>query len=328
MKKRLIIAVAILLIAGIAALQMFYLAGNNDKDIMLLSGNIEVTETDLGFKYGGRISQLYIDEGQKVRQGEKLAAADSAETEGAVSQGKAAVSEATARLGELKAGARPQELEQAKAQLANAEAELIKAIKDHERYVSLYEKGAVSAEQRDAMKKNLDVAVSRQKQATEALSLVREGPRKEEIAAAGDRLRQASASLKILEEKLKETILVSPVSGLILRKHMETGEIAAAGMPVFTVGALTEPWIKIYVKEDRLGSIRVGQKAEITTDTYPGKRYEGTVTFISSEAEFTPKNVQTQEERVKLVFGVKVRAKNVNDELKPGMPADVRISLR
>lgn len=327
MKKRLVIA-AVVIIAGIAAFQMFLIAGKNDRNTMLLSGNIEVTEADLGFKYTGRITQLYTDEGHKVLQGEKLAVIDSAEFEGAVAQSRAAMNEARARLGELKAGSRLQDLEQAKAQLSNAEAELIKAGRDHERYVSLYEKGAVSAEQRDAMKKNLDVALSQQKKAAEALSLVREGPRKEELSAAEERLKQASAALKISEERLRETVIVSPISGLILKKHMETGEIASAGMPVFTAGDLATPWIKIYVKEDRLGSIRLGQKADITTDTYPGKKYDGTVTYISSEAEFTPKNVQTQEERVKLVFGVKVRVKNLNDELKPGMPADVRIYLK
>ncbi|WP_318258534.1 efflux RND transporter periplasmic adaptor subunit [Geobacter anodireducens] len=122
--------------------------------------------------------------------------------------------------------------------------------------------------------------------------------------------------------------LKTPVKGVVLRKNVEGGETVTAGTPIFTVGDLEHPWVKIYVKEDKLGLVKLGQKAEVTVDTYPGKTFEGVVTYISPEAEFTPKNVQTQEERVKLVFGIKVNVDNPNQELKPGMPADVRIRLR
>ncbi len=115
---------------------------------------------------------------------------------------------------------------------------------------------------------------------------------------------------------------------MILRKHAEVGETTRAGIPVFTVGNLASPWVKVYVKEDKLGMVKLGEKAKISTDSYPEKVYEGTVTFISPEAEFTPKNVQTKEERVKLVFGIEVSVDNTSDELKPGMPADVRIDIR
>ena len=128
--------------------------------------------------------------------------------------------------------------------------------------------------------------------------------------------------------RLADTKLYAPVSGVILKKHSEAGETVAAGIPVFRLGDLESPWIKVYVKEDRVGQVKLGQRALVSTDSYRGKTYEGSVSFISSEAEFTPKNVQTQEERVKLVFAVKVKVKNVNDELKPGMPADVRLSVR
>ena len=123
-------------------------------------------------------------------------------------------------------------------------------------------------------------------------------------------------------------MIYSPVSGVILRKNNEVGETIAAGVPVYTIGDLDNPWVKVYVKEDKLGLVKLGQSAEVKTDTFPDKKYEGKITYISSEAEFTPKNVQTQEERVKLVFGVKVSVKNINDELKPGMPADVKIFLK
>jgi len=145
---------------------------------------------------------------------------------------------------------------------------------------------------------------------------------------AEHRVEQARAALNTSGEHFKDTVIYAPVSGVILRKNVEPGETVAQGTPVVTIGDLASPWIKVYVREDRLGLVKLGQKAKITVDTYKDRFYEGTVTYISSEAEFTPKSVQTQEERVKPVFGVKIRVKNEHDELKPGMPADVRIYLK
>lgn len=326
MRKKAIIA-GIIVIIGLIVFIVKQTRTKHVDGVIAVSGNVEVTETDVGFKLQGRIEELLTDEGQKVKEGDRIAVLDSVEILNQVSQSNAVLDEALSRLSELKAGARPQELEQAKALVQTAEAELIKAKKDYERYVVLYEKGAVSAEQRDAMKKSRDVAVSQHQKALEALSLVREGPRKEEIAAAESRGKQAEAGVKIAETKMKDTTLFSPISGTVLKKNAEVGEVVSVGLPVFTIGDLENPWIKVYVKEDKLGLVKLGQKAEIRVDSYPNKVYEGKVTFISSEAEFTPKNVQTQEERVKLVFGVKVSVKNINDELKPGMPADVKLLL-
>jgi HlyD family secretion protein len=159
------------------------------------------------------------------------------------------------------------------------------------------------------------------------LSLVNEGPRKEDIKIAEHRVEQNRAILAASEERFKDTSIYAPVAGIVLRKNVELGETVAPGVPVFTIGDLKNPWIKVYVKEDKLALVKQGQKATITVDTYKGKSYEGIVSYISSEAEFTPKTVQTREERVKLVFAVKVRAKNEKGELKPGMPADVNILL-
>jgi HlyD family secretion protein len=141
-------------------------------------------------------------------------------------------------------------------------------------------------------------------------------------------VQQANAALKNAGVKLNDTIIYAPLSGIVLKKNVEEGETVSSGTPIVTIGDLENTWIKVYVKEDKLGFAKLGQQVEVKTDTYPDKRYPGLVTFISSEAEFTPKAVQTQEERVKLVFGVKVSVQNMNDELKPGMPADVKILLK
>ena len=327
MKKKLLIAGGIILIVGI--LLLFLRLGSNQEDGKLsLSGNVEVTEVNAGFKYPGRIAELPVDEGQRVKKGDRLAVLDSAEIEPQVMQSRAFLSEAKTKLEELRAGARPQEIEQAKANVGYADAEFSKARKDFQRAEALFKDGAISAQNMDAARKSYDSAASQHQKAIEALSLTKEGTRKEQIAAAEQRVKQAEAGLIISEERLKDTVLNAPVSGVILKKNVEAGDTIASGVPVCTIGDLENPWVKVYVKEDKLGLVKLGQKAEIRVDSYPGKFYEGIVTYISSEAEFTPKNVQTQEERVKLVFGVKVSVKNLKDELKPGMPADVKILLK
>ena len=328
MKKKLMILGAILLIGGASALIISRLDRKHEEGTLVVSGNVEVTEVNVGFKTPGRIVGLLVEEGAKINDKDKLAVLDSAELESQVVQARAFLNETTIRLGELKAGPRSQEVGLAKANQQQAEAELDKAGKDYERAKALYKKDAIAAQDLDAAKKGYEVAVARRQQAAEGLSLVREGPRKEEKAAAESRVRQAEAALKALSERLKDTVASSPVAGVVLRKNVENGEMVAAGVPVYTIGELGRPWIKVYVKEDKLGLIKLGQKAEVSVDSFPGKKYQGHVSFISSEAEFTPRNVQTQEERVKLVFGVKVSVININDELKPGMPADVKILLK
>ncbi|MEW6067120.1 MAG: efflux RND transporter periplasmic adaptor subunit [Nitrospirota bacterium] len=329
MKKiKILITTGILIALSIVVVLINPLGKKYDEGAIIVSGNVEVTEINIGFKITGRITGLFVAEGQKVNKGDKLAMLDNVELESHLTQNRAYLSETIARLEELKAGSRPQEIEQARANVSYAEAELNKAKKDYERAKVLYNNGAISAQQMDLAQKTYDVAVSQRQKALETLSLVQEGTRKEVINAAENRVKQAKASVRVFEERLKDSVICAPVSGVILRKNIELGETVAAGIPVYTIGDLENPWVKVYVKEDSLGLVKIGQKAEITVDSYPNKKYEGIVTHISSEAEFTPKNVQTQEERVKLVFGVKVSVKNLNDELKPGMPADVRIMLK
>lgn len=327
MKKRLLILGLVILVA-VAILVVTRRATDNTAAALSLSGTIEVTEANLGFKTAGRIREMSAQEGQKVKKGEKLAALDSAELEALVALYEAQVRETSARLAELVAGSRPQEIEQARAQLSQAEADVKKARADFQRAQMLYQNGAVSAEQMEAATRAFEVAQSQARKASEALSLVREGARKEDITAAEMRVQATRAQLRVAKERLDDSVLYAPFDGIILIKYSEAGETVGGGTPAYKLGDLANPWVKVYVKEDKLGHVKLGEKAEVKTDSFPRKLYEGKVSFISSEAEFTPKNVQTQEERVKLVFGVKVSVQNTNDELKPGMPADVRIKLR
>lgn len=193
-------------------------------------------------------------------------------------------------------------VEQNIASVRNAESQFQKAKNDFERFTILFRDGVISPLQMDSAKTAYDMAASQ--------------------------LQVSRAMLRTSEVKLRDTVIYAALNGVVLRKNSEEGETVGAGTPLFTIGDLENPWVKVYVKEDRLGLVKLGQSAQVMTDSYPGKIYDGTITYISSEAEFTPKNVQTRDERVKLVFGVKVSVKNADAELKPGMPADVKILLR
>jgi HlyD family secretion protein len=209
----------------------------------------------------------------------------------------------------------------------------------------------ISSEEHDTTKAAYDVAVQRYREAVEHLALVKEGSRKQQIDAARAalnqakaqydlvkagprketidqsraRVKQAEAALQLSQTRLSYTTLVSPMSGVVLSKNIEPGEYVSPGTPVVTVGDLVNVWLRAYIPEGVLGRVKVGQKAKVTTDTYPGKVYEGRVSFIAQEAEFTPKNVQTEKERVKLVYRIKIDITNPAMELKPGMPADAVI---
>jgi HlyD family secretion protein len=268
-----------------------------------------------------------------------------------IAQAEAATRQAQARLGELLAGSRPQEIAAAQATVERAKAETVRARADAERYEGLYKKQIVSAQQWDAARTAYETAMARQREAEEQFKLVKEGPRKEQIeqarevmtqarehfnllrngprkediAQARARLEQAKAALAEAETRLGYAKLTSPLTGVVLSKNVEPGEYVSAGTPVVTVADLDNPWVRAYINETDLGRVKVGQRARVTTDTYPQKGYEGHVSFVASQAEFTPKSVQTQKERVKLVYRVKVEIRNPNMELKPGMPADVEI---
>ncbi len=328
MKKRAAVVVAALIIVAAVLLVRTFLSKKPEQDVLLLSGNVEVTETNVGFKLPGRVIELLTDEGRMVKKGDVIARLDNAELASIVTQNRAAAQEAQTRLAELIAGSRPQEVEQARANVRAQEAELARLKKDFERAEVLYKNGAISSAQFDTSRSAYETRAAQARSAQENLSLVHEGPRKEDIEAARHRAGQASAAVRTAEERLADTIAYAPVTAIVLRKNVELGETISQGTPVFTLGDLANPWIKVYVKEDRLALVKLGQKAKISVDSYPGKTYDGWVSYVSSEAEFTPKTVQTQEERVKLVFAVKVRVQNDRQELKPGMPADVRIFVK
>ena len=290
---------------------------------LVVSGNIEVTDAQLGFKVPGRVAARLVSEGERVKDGQLVARLDDAEQRAQLSLRRAELAGAEAALAELEAGSRPQEIAAVEATLRSTEAERDRARLDFARQQELRVKEAIDERDLEASQAQLKIAEARAAEAGERLKLVKEGPRAEDIAQGRARVEQARAAVALAETQLDNTRLASPLTGVVLSHNIEPGEYVSPGTPVVTVAELARVWVRAYVNQTDLGRIRLGQKVAVRTDTFPDKTYEGTVGFIASESEFTPKTVQTVKERVKLVFRVKVDLANPNDELKPGMPADV-----
>lgn len=268
-----------------------------------------------------------------------------------IREAEATANQLQKRLEELENGSRPEEITEARARLASARADLERWKLDFDRQQKLYERDVISSREFDVTRASYESAqakvregeaalalvlagprweqVAQARAALEAalqrLSLAREGPRIEAIRQAKARLEQAQQSAAIAELRLAYSATSSPISGVVLSKNVEPGEYVAPGTPIVTIGDLVHVWLRAYINETDLGRVKLGQKARVTTDSYPGKSYEGRVAFISSQAEFTPKNVQTQTERVKLVYRIKIDIDNPKMELKAGMPADAEI---
>jgi HlyD family secretion protein len=327
MNKRLLVIVVLFVAAGAAAYAYFVLRPEDDSKQVRVSGNIEVTDVEVSFRMAGWVEARPASEGQTIRKGELVARLDHTELAQQAALREAEVAAFEAELAALTAGSRPQEIAAAQAAVAQAEAELERARLEFERQKSLFERRVTSEQNFEVARSSYEAAAAKLQEAREQLDLVREGPRQEEITRARARLDQAKQSLAIARTRLGYATLEAPLSGMVLSENVESGEYVVPGVPVVTIGDLVHAWVRAYVNETDLGRVKPGQKVCVTTDTYPDKVYPGELTFISSEAEFTPKNVQTTEERVKLVYRIKIEIANPDLELKPGMPADAQIWL-
>lgn len=290
------------------------------------SGTVEATEAQLGFQTPGRIESIRVKEGDAVRAGDTLAVLDRAELVARRGQGTAQLQAAQALLSELQAGSRSEDRASAQAALRAVSDRLTDAQRDLERTHRLFDAGAMSQDQYDKARLQVDVLTSQKSQAEQALQLVQAGPRPERIEAQRAVVAQAQAALAQLDAALANAVIRAPFAGVVTVKDREAGETVPAGAPVVTIMNMGDRWVRIYIPENQLGSVHIGQQASITSDTYKDKTYGGEVSFIASQAEFTPRNVQTREERVKLVYAVKVRiTQDSTLDLKPGLPADVAL---
>jgi HlyD family secretion protein len=325
MKKKLIIA-AVVLVAT-AAIWYAMRPPAADRNVIGISGNIEVTTVDVSFKIPGRVLERPVDEGFVVKKGQLVARLEVEDLAQETAARKAERAAAEGALAELQHGFRREEVAQAKAALDRVRYDADRLRTDFERQRNLYSRGVIAAREFDRSKAAYETSAAAVREAEQKFLLLRRGARPETIDQARARLKNAEAMLQLARLREGYTDLRSPVNGIVLSKNIEPGEQVAAGTPVVSVGLLDEVWLRGYIPETDLGRVKQGQKAKITTDTFPGKEYSGYVSFISQEAEFTPKNVQTERERVKLVYRIKITVPNPNLELKPGMPADAEIHL-
>jgi len=319
----------ILIVASIAGL-LYYLftrGKEGENPFIKVSGNIETTEVDVGFKISGRIVHLSVQEGDWVEQGKVLAKLDDEDLRHRLQLAQATLKSAQAQLEKALAGSRPEEIREAEAALQQAQFDFENKVSHYERMKALFERGVLPKETLDNAETGFKIAGAALQRAKENYQLVKAGPRKEDIEDAKAQVEQAKASLKLTETQLSYTVLDAPISGIVLVKSGEIGEVVNPGTSILTLGNIQNVWLKAYVPEADLGRVKWGQEVVVTTDLKPQKIYKGKISFISSQSEFTPKQIQTEKERVTLVYRIKVDIPNPDRELKPGMPADGKILL-
>lgn len=390
MAKRIVLVVLLLAAVGAGVWYWRTTVAAEANTRIVVSGNLEMTQVGISFKVSGKLVTRTVDEGQYVKRGQLIARIDRSQTErqkdrdvagvqaaenalttqstaiqyqratidSDVELKKAQLEQAAAKLAELRAGSRSQEIAQAQAAVADARTQAEWARLDWERAQKLYKDEDISTSQYDQARTKFQSAQALLRQAEQRYAMVQEGPRKEEIAQAEAQVAQARASVRlaeanrldlkrreqelgarraeidrakaqlaISETQLNDTEVYSPVDGIVLVKSAEIGEVLAAGATVVTIGDLEHPWLRAYINERDLERVKLGGKVKLTTDSRSGKEYWGRVSFISSEAEFTPKQIQTKEERVKLVYRIKVDVDNPQHDLKNNMPVDGEIIL-
>jgi HlyD family secretion protein len=299
-----------------------------NENVLQLSGNIEAHESLVSFKVTGRIIDLPVDEGMILKSGDLLARLDNDDYRQQVAEDESVISVRNRQLALGLAGSRTQDIEAAKLAMLDAQADLEQKKKDYTRYQALYEKDEIPGQTRDLAATNVTRAQAAHDRAQQIYDELVEGTRKEELAVDHSNVHQAAENLQMSRIRLSYTLLRAPFTGVVLVRQAELGEVVSPGTPIVTLADLDHPWVRVYVPETDLGKVHWGQMVEVRTDTYPDRIYHGRVSFISSEAEFTPKSVQTEIERVTMVYRVKVDVENPNWELKPGMPADVDIKVR
>ena len=301
--------------------------GKDEKDPNRLaaSGHVEATDVRISTKVGGRLEHFPVQEGDAVTAGQVLGRIETVDTELAIAQGRAERSAAEAELNLRLAGPSREEIGQAQANVERAQADLAGAQKDLERMQGLLDRGSGTTKSRDDARTRRDIAAATLEGQREALRRLKAGSRREEIAAARARVATGDAAIAQLEQRVRDATVTSPLAGVVTEKLAEPGEILQAGTPLCVVTDLAHAWVTVYVPGPDLARLRMGQPATIVTDD--GQTRQGRINFIASQAEFTPKNVQTRDERVKLVYEVKIAFDNRDGLFKPGMPAEARLDL-
>jgi HlyD family secretion protein len=328
MKRMIRIFILVVLVSSVILGVRWFLnvEGKQFSSELRIFGNIDIRKADLAFNEQERIAQVLVEEGDRVTAGQVLARLQTHRLKAQIREIEAKIAAQQEVVKRLEAGTRPQEIEQARAEVAAARARVKNTRQNFERISKTSGAGATSQQALDNARALLDVDQAQLKVKEKALNLAIEGPRKEDIAAAKNNLETLKASLSLLQIRLSDMALTSPATGVIQNRILEPGEMASPSRPVVTL-ALTDPkWVRAYVPEPYLGRINLGMKAKILSDSFPDQAFEGWIGFISPVAEFTPKTVETEDLRTKLVYEVRVFVHDSKDLLRLGMPTTVIVN--
>jgi HlyD family secretion protein len=291
------------------------------------TGTIEATQVDIRSEVAGRILKLAFDEGDRVKPDDVLAAIDHEKMDMELQSAEGRLREAEARFALLESGFRKEDVQKSQEALQEAEIVFKNAKREYERVQKLYADKVAPENTRDTIETNYKSALKRYERARQDYQMLQSGYRAEDIAAGLAVKESAQAAVNLIMRRIKDATIASPCKGIISERYVEPGELVSVGSVLFSIIDLQDMWIMAYVSEKNLGKVKIGQAAAVSVDSFPGRTFPGKVIYISPEAEFTPKNIQTKEERVKLVYGIKVQIQNDEELLKPGMPADVAIAI-
>lgn len=306
---------------------------------VVLSNSIEARDINISSKVSGRISKIFIKEGDKVKTDQKLLLLEGEEISAQLDQAKANLSKSKSDLADLIKGARPQEIAQAHAQtlrtkalLSQAKSKFENALADFNRMEELYKEGAISKQSFDKFKTEKDVAekeVSNYEQenikSRENEDLIKEGPRKDQVKALESQAEYYKAKVKELEKYVSELTVISPIDGEVSSFDLEVGEVVKANQTLATVTDLSDMYVRVYVPGTKLSKVKLKQKVKLVADSFPKNTFEGYISYIGAQAEYTPRNVQSPEERTKLVYPVKIQIQNKENKLRDGMYITVKL---
>lgn len=324
----------VLILAGLAALGLLTWrwidSHQRGRSELTLYGNIDLRQVELPFNGSERVAEVLVQEGDHVTRGQLLARLDTSRLAPQVAKAEADLAVQQQNVARLHHGNRPAEIDQARANVAAARADAVNARAQYDRLKSLSERSAgraLSRQDLDAAKAALDAADARLEVNQKALVLELAGPRYEDVALGEAQLQSQQAALALLQQQLRDAELRAPLDAVVRSRIVEPGEISSPQKSAFTLAIVDPKWVRAYVSETDLGSVREGAKASVTVDAFPGRSFAGWIGFISPNAEFTPKSVETTELRSSLVYELRVFVQDPHDELRLGSPASVHLPL-
>ena len=329
--RRTLLIVLLIVAAGAAWLTWRLTHRSKAADHLDLHGNVDLRQVNLPFNNNERIAAVLVQEGDRVHKGQVLARLETSRLEPQVAQTEAQAGAQRAVVERFHSGNRPEEIAQARANLQSAIADAENAHQQYQRIATLAQSSsgrAVSQQDLDGAKATLDMADAKVAVNQKALELEDAGPRKEYVAQAEAQLRDDEAQVDLMRQKLADAQLLAPCDAVVRSRLMEPGEMASPLTPVFSLSITDPKWVRAYVDEPDLNKVHPGMAATVTVDSFPDRRFNGWVGFISPIAEFTPKDVQTEELRTSLVYEIRVFVKDPGDELRLGAPATVHLSLK